>query len=158
VVLLPWFEFIGDLPISRAMNESAWLVAVIQAFHLLALVLFTGALLIVDLRLLGRGLTDRPVAEVARSARPWLAGGFAGLVVTGIPQLMSLAVKEYYSQFFWTKMYFLIAALAFMLTVRRAVVRTSEARVPWWLRGAVAIVSLGLWSGVAISARLIGLF
>ena len=84
-MLLPVFEWVGNLAISKAMNESGWIVATIQAFHLLALAVFAGAVLIVDLRLLGQGLTDQSVAQVARAARPWVRIGFFGMVATGIP-------------------------------------------------------------------------
>lgn len=157
-MLQPVFEWVGGLAISRAMNDAGWIVATIQAFHLLALALFAGAVLVVDLRLLGRGLTEQPVAQVVREARPWVRIGFAGLVVTGIPQLMSLAEKEYYNDYFWLKVYFLAAALAFTLTVRRKVTQMDEAQIgPFW-SGAVGVVSIALWSGVGVSARLIGLF
>ena len=157
-MLQPVFEGVGNLAVSRAWNDSGWVVATIQAFHLLALALFVGAILVVDLRLLGRGLTEQSVAQVVREARPWVRIGFAGLVVTGIPQLMSLAEKEYYNDYFWLKVYFLVAALTFMLTVRRKVTQRDEAQIsPLW-SGAVGIVSIALWSGVGVSARLIGLF
>jgi len=157
-MLQPLFERLARLDVSRAMNESGWVVATIQAFHLLALVLFAGAILIVDLRLLGRGLTDQPVAQVARAARPWVRAGLLGLIATGIPQLMSLAEKEYHSEFFWSKMYLLAAALVFTFTIRRSVTQREDARVGRFAAAAVGLVSITLWTGVAVSARLIGLF
>ena len=157
-MLQPLFEWLGNLAVSRAMNDSGWVVATIQAFHLLALALFAGAILVVDLRLLGRGLKEQSLAQVVREARPWARIGFAGLVITGIPQLMSLAEKEYYSDYFWMKVYFLAAAVTFMLTVRRRVTQMEEARVGRFWSGTVGLVSIALWSGVGVSARLIGLF
>jgi hypothetical protein len=157
-VLQPYFEWLNNLPVSVAINESGWIAAVIQAFHLLALVLFAGGVLVVDLRLLGSGLTQEPVSRVARDSRPWLMWGLIGLTVTGIPQLMSLAEKEYDSEFFWVKMYFLVAALAFTFTVRRKVTQAEEARVGRFWSAVVGLVSIALWTGVVVPARLIGLF
>jgi putative copper export protein len=157
-VLQPYFEWLNNLPVSVAINESGWIAAVIQAFHLLALVLFTGGVLVVDLRLLGSGLTQEPVSRVARDSRPWLTWGLIGLTVTGIPQLMSLAQKEYDSEFFWVKMYFLVAALVFTFTVRRKVTQAEEARVGRFWSAVVGLVSIALWTGVVVPARLIGLF
>jgi hypothetical protein len=158
MMLRPFFEWLNNLPVSMAINEAGWLAAIIQAFHLVALVLFAAGVLVVDLRLLGRGLTEQPLARVARDARPWLMWGFAGLVLTGIPQLMSLAQKEYDSEYFWLKMYFLAAALVFTLTVRRKVTQADEARVGRFWSATVGLVSIGLWTGVVVPARLIGLF
>ncbi len=157
-MLQPYFEWLNNLPVSVAINESGWIAAVIQAFHLLALVLFAGGVLVVDLRLLGSGLTQEPVSRVARDSRPWLMWGLIGLTVTGIPQLMSLAEKEYDSEFFWVKMYFLVAALAFTFTVRRKVTQAEEARVGRFWSAVVGLVSIALWTGVVVPARLIGLF
>ena len=157
-MLLPYFEWLNNLAVSRAINESGWIFALVQAFHLLALALFSAGLLVVDLRLLGRGLTQQPVAKVAREARPWLIWGLVGLLITGIPQLMSLALKEYDSQYFWLKMYVLAGALVFTFTIRRTVTQADEGRVGRVWSSVVGLVSIALWSGVAIPARLIGLF
>ena len=51
---------------------SNWLFPVIESVHLLALALLGGSVLIVDMRLLGLGLTDRAVSEIAREARPFM--------------------------------------------------------------------------------------
>ena len=157
-MLQPYFEWLNNLPVSVAINESGWIAAVIQAFHLLALVLFTGGVLVVDLRLLGSGLRPEPVSRVARDSRPWLMWGLIGLTVTGIPQLMSLAQKGYDSEFFWVKMYFLVAALVFTFTVRRKVTQAEEARVGRFWSAVVGLVSIALWTGVVVPARWIGLF
>jgi hypothetical protein len=139
------------------LRDSTYLIPIDQAVHLVCLSVFSGALLMVDLRLLGTGLTRYPVSTLARQAQPWLVGGLIGLVVTGIPQLMSLAMKEYGSSWFWWKMSFLLAAFVFTFTVRRAVVRAEETRVPGILQAAVGLVSIALWTTVAVSARMIGL-
>ena len=155
--LLPFFEWLEALPLSDAIRSSVWFYAVDQSVHLVALAVFAGAVLIVDLRLLGRGMREQPLAQVARDAQPWLMWAFLGLFVTGIPQLMSTAMKEFYSPFFWFKMEVMLLAVIFTLTIRRKVTRADEARVgPFWGK-VVGLVSIALWSGVAVPARLIGL-
>jgi hypothetical protein len=155
-MLLPVFEWLGRLEVSLALAEASLLTPLIQALHLVALALFMGAVLVVDLRLLGQGLTAQPVASVARGARPWFMWSLAALVATGVPQLMSLAEKEYYSDYFWMKMYLLAAALLFTVTVRAWLTREPGGAESAWAKVA-GLVSILLWSGVAVSARLIGL-
>ena len=156
-MLLPFFEWMEALPISNTIRESVWFYALDQSLHLVALAVFAGAVLVVDLRLMGRGMRQTPLAQVARDAQPWLIWSFLALLVTGIPQLLSTAMKEYYSPFFWFKMDVLLVALIYTFTLRRKVTLTDEARVkPIWAK-AVGLVSIVLWSGVAIPARLIGL-
>ena len=154
-MLQPLFEWISGLAISQAIGESLWIYPLVQAIHLVFLAMLLGALLLVDLRLLGLGFSKQPVSEVARDARPWLVGGLIGMVLTGVPQLMQNAMREYYAQFFWWKMYFLAAALIFTFTIRWKATQGSSA--PGYGK-IVGVVSIALWGGVAISARLIGLF
>jgi hypothetical protein len=68
---------------------------------------------------------------------------------------MQNAMREYFAEFFWWKMYLLAAALIFTVTVRRKVVNAPV--LPSYAK-LVGLVSIALWAGVAVSARLIGLF
>jgi hypothetical protein len=155
-MLLPLFQWLDKLGFTQVLRSVDWYGAMINVAHLLALVVFFGGLLIVDLRLMGKGLTKDPLAQVARDANPWLYGGFLGLLVTGIPQLMLQPVKEYYSDIFWIKMYILAAAIIYTLTVRRMATQADESRLGMW-GTVIGVVSILLWFGVAIPARLIGL-
>ena len=120
-------------------------------------VILFGSLLIVDLRLLGRGMTNQPVAKVARDARPWLIGALICMVLTGIAYGLSVPVKEYYSPFFWLKMRLLLFTLIFTFTLRHKVTMADEARVgPVWGK-VVGLTSIALWTWVAVEGRLIGL-
>ena len=153
-----YFVEIASWPVSRAINESSWIFPLVQAFHLVALGFLTGALLLVDLRLLGRGFSNQPIARVARDARPWLIGSIVAIAVTGIPQFMSLATKEYASPYFRWKMLLMLLALIFTFTVRQRVAYAPEGRFGGGVMKIVALVSMGLWAGVAINGRLIGFF
>jgi hypothetical protein len=123
----------------------------------LALAVIGGAVLLVDVRLLGYGFRNQKVAEVAAAARPWLIGSLLAIVVTGCLMFSSLAADKYYwNAGFWWKMAFLAAAILFTFLVRQ----------PYALRGGsaggtptarvVALVSIGLWLGVAVMGRAIG--
>jgi hypothetical protein len=151
-MLQPFFEWMYGLGVYRS---SIYLGPGINLVHLVAMCTFMGALLMVDLRLLGAGLTGQPVKQVARSAQPWLIGGLIMLTLTGIPAVMTVALEEYASPVFWFKMYVLLAAIIFTFTVRRKVANAEEARVPAVLRKLVALVSIVLWMSVAAGGRLI---
>ena len=136
--------------------HSSWAFAVIESFHLLALSVIGGAVLIVDLRLLGLGLRTQPIADVARDARPWLVGSLIVMLVTGVGLFLSEPMKCYASTAFAVKMTCLALALVFTFTVRMKVTMADEGRVrPAWLK-LVALVSLALWFGVGASGRWIG--
>jgi hypothetical protein len=157
-MLESFFLWLGELPFSKFIGESIWIYPMIQAFHLVFLAILAGAVLIVDLRLLGQGMVRQPVATIARDAGPWLLIGLVGMVATGVPQMMQNASREYYSEFFWQKMYFLAAALIFTYTVKRRVSLAADGAVPAVWSKLVAVVSIVLWGGVVVSGRLIGLF
>jgi uncharacterized membrane protein len=156
-MLMPFFQWMNDWAASTAIRESIWIYPLAQAVHLLFLAMLVGGLLIVDLRLLGTGLTSQPVQKVARDARKWVIVGLVGLIVTGIPQLMSNSMREYSSDFFWMKMYVLPVALVFTFTVRHWVTM-SEKSSESGIGKLVGLLSIALWAGVAIPSRLIGLF
>ena len=129
-----------------------------QALHLVSLGFLAGALLVVDLRLMGGGFAKQPTAVVARDARPWLIGSMIAMVLTGVPQFISLATKEYESPYFRWKMLMLLIALIFTFTIRRRVAYAPEGRFGVGIGKVVALVSIGLWTSVAINGRLIGFF
>ena len=153
----PTFEWMNNLPVSAAIRESIWISPLVNVGHLLALVLLVGALLIVDLKLLGSD-EGTSLDKIARDAEPWFIRGFVLMFLTGVPQLISNALREYYSPFFWTKMLMLVVALIFTFTIRRRVVLSADGAISTGIRKLVGAASIALWAGVAIPARLIGLF
>ena len=156
-MVLEAMEWMGDSRLSLLFGSAVWYSPLIQVAHLVAVAVFAGALLVVDLRLLGTGLTQTPVKTVAEDAQPWLMGGLIALTVTGLPSLFQLAIKQYYSPFWWWKMEMLALGLIFIFTVRRKVLQTDESELGSFWPKIVGLVSLALFLGVTIGARLIGL-
>ena len=156
-MLKPFFDWFQELAFSVMFRQSTWLFAIFDAVHLVALTIFAGAVLLVDLRLLGVGVRDRPIAGIFRDAQPWFIGSSIVLFVTGVSMLMGNGEKYYYSDFFWEKMIAVVIAFTLTFTIRRKVALAGEGRVrPIWLR-ATGLTSIGLWAFVAVWARLIGL-
>ena len=154
--LLPFFQWAEATSLGEMIRNSSWAFAVIESFHLLALAVIGGTVLVVDLRLLGFGLRAQPVAEVAREARPWFIASLIVMLMTGVGLFLSEAMKCYASTAFTVKMTCLAIAIAFTFTVRASVTSADEGRVRSSWRKAVALVSLALWFGVAASGRWIG--
>jgi hypothetical protein len=140
---------------SQAYRESLWLFAVTQALHLVAVSTFVGAILIVDIRLLG-GAVHQSHAGIARSAHRILLWTGPAVLATGIPQFTANALRYYGSPVFGFKMCLLAVALAFTVTVRRRVAVTGGDRYASWVPRAVGAVSLTLWVSATIVSRWIG--
>ena len=142
-------------PLGLAVRDSIWLFPVIESGHLLALSVLGGAVLVVDLRLLGVGLTGKSIDYVWGQARPFFWAALLGMVATGIPLFLSEAVKCYFSDAFWVKMAALGLALVFTFGVRNRLIQGAGV-LTRSQRYAIAASSMALWLLVAAAGRWIG--
>jgi hypothetical protein len=154
--LLPFFQWCYQTQVGEAIRNSTWLFPVIESFHLLGLGLTAGAVLVVDLRLLGVGLSKQPPAQLWAAVQPWLLGSVALMFMSGIPLFLSESIKCYYSAAFWVKMTSLFLVLLFTFTFRRRAMRTGLLADRPLLGRFTALISLCLWFGVAWGGRWIG--
>jgi len=155
--LLPLFQWCENSGLIVAMRKSLWLFPVIEGLHLMGLALIGGAVLMVDLRLLGFGLQRQPTALIARDAERWLLLSLLVMLPTGFLLFMASAVKCYYLPVFWVKMTTLFLALVFTFSIRRRVAMAAETQMNPVRARLVGGVSLALWSTVAIAGRLVGI-
>src|SRR5258708_2708460 len=136
--------------LGTAIKESLWLFPAIEAVHLLALALLGGSLLILDLRLLGVGLTLLPTSAVERGARPWLIAALMTMVISGVLIGISEALKLYDKEAFWVKMAALLAAVIFTFAVKHPQARRDVTGLRAQTLGAASIT---LWLTVALAGR-----
>jgi hypothetical protein len=153
--LLPFFEWCEATRLGQLVRTSVWLFPVIESIHLLGLSALGGTVLVVDLRLLGAGLTRQPIASLAAAVHPWLLASLALIMSTGFLLFMSEAVKCYHNPSFWVKMATLPVALLYTFTVRRRIAE-NPARTTSILTRLAATVSILLWFTVAAAGRWIG--
>ena len=159
----PFAEWSYATRIGTIIHESGWLFAAIESIHLLGLAGMGGAILLVDLRLLGLGLGDEPAGELGREAQRVLITSLVVMLATGALLYLSEATK-FYSDDFWGsaefpfiyKMLFLAIALLFTFTVRRRAVSSPSSSSTF--RRLVGATSILLWLGVAIGGRGIGFY
>jgi hypothetical protein len=149
-------QWIQYHPVLVEMRSSPWLFPVIAVIHLMGLTVIGGSVLLVDLRLLGLGLSRQPVARLARDAERWLLFSLPVMLSTGLLLFMCFATKYYFLTFFWVKMASLLLVLVFTFSVRRNVVMADETRISPVRSKLVALVSLSLWTTVALGGRWIG--
>ncbi|MBO9575349.1 MAG: hypothetical protein J7494_06415 [Sphingobium sp.] len=86
-----------------------------QSIHILAIAILFGSTLMVNLRILGFAGGGHSVEATFRRFMPWMWGGLAILIVTGIVLLVSEPVRNMVNPFFWIKMTTLL--VTFLLTV-----------------------------------------
>jgi len=154
--LLPIFKWFDTSWMGSVVRDSRWVFPAIEAVHIVALALLFGALLMLNLRLLGVTFTNKPVARLARELSPWVFCSLVIILTSGFLLFASEALKAYASVPFQVKMLFLFAAIIYHYTVYRRVTRADEAHRSRAWSAIAAIVSIVLWLGVAIGGRGIG--
>jgi len=154
--LQSFFVWCEHTVIGTTVRESIWMFPIIEVVHLIGLAVLGGAILLVDLRLVGFGLHGVPIASLARSARPFLWASLALTIGSGLLLFLAEALKCYENPAFWLKISLLILALLFAGLVRSRFTQDAGVgplHLGARLSGAVSIV---LWTGVAAAGRGIG--
>jgi hypothetical protein len=154
--LLFLFEWLDTSFLASISKAYGGVFAVVQMFHLLALALLGGMVLVGDLRLLGILLTNVPSEEVVQNTQRWFSRALVVLVLSGIFMSSAVAKKLYYNEMFWAKMAALAVGVVFVYAVRRPLLRYAHATInPWALR-MTAVSSITIWFTVAACGRWIG--
>lgn len=154
-----FFLWMNETPWSVALRESFYVWPILEASHVMTLMLFVGTIIMVDLRLLGLAFRNVPVSELDRKILPLTIIGFALLVVTGLALFYAKPMVYYHSVFFRVKIVLIFAALVNILVFHFRVQRDqhkwdNDAKPPRSARVS-AVLSLTAWILVVIVGRLI---
>lgn len=159
---IPGFtDFVAGMPNVWPISMLQDIYAPFGALHLVGLGLMGGAVLLLNLRLMGTNLTGQTLPDVERSTRPWLIIGLGIVLGTGIIIGMLNSYKLYTSVPFFVKIMSLIAACIFSFGVCNALAK-AEGKASTGVLVAFAIamvfwlIGLGVFQGDAISSA--GLF
>jgi len=152
--LLPIFQWLDGSWLGLWIADSNWLFPAIEAVHIVALTILFGAILLLNLRILGFSMAGKPVTQLARELSSWVFCSLIIILTTGIMLFSSEAMKSYMSVPFQVKMVLLFTAIIFHYTLYGRVTHADEARGAW--SKAAAIISILLWTGVGIAGRGIG--
>ena len=144
---------IQDGQISQALRFSRWGYATANALHILGIALLVGAIVPLNLRLLGLW-PRRPLAEVARVLVPMAGVGAVFTVLTGIA-LFSVRAKRYAEvEFFQAKLLLIATGITSAIVFHMV--------SGWWLgrsgpvqRRVHAAISLACWIGALFCGRYI---
>ncbi len=155
--LLHFFRWLGGTAVASTINDSEWLFPVIESVHITGLAVLIGTIAIVDFRLLGLALPQRPVPQLAAELRPWTFAGIGIMLTTGPLMLSAEPERGYGNPAFAFKMLFLLLALATHFTIHRRI--TTQNRASGVTLGRLAAcLSLALWTGVILGGRAIAFF
>jgi len=155
LALISFFQWCDNTLVSQAIRNSQVAFPIIENFHLFALTVLLGSLVVLARRQFGLVYNTQPISEVASALRPWSRWSLAVMLASGILLFMSEAMKCYGNTSFRVKMLFLFAALLFQFTIYNRTVASEDKVAP--AGGSIAAaVALCLWFGVGLAGRSIG--
>lgn len=133
------------------LRQSRFAYPIVNILHLLGLAALFGAILPLDLRLMGLW-RDAPLAPLARVLRPVAAAGLALAAATGL-LLFSVAAREYAAApLFWGKAGLITLGVANALALGGPRLDAASAT----RRRAAGVASLLLWTGAISAGRWLG--
>ena len=147
-----WLEV--NLPGSAYLRESIYGFSILITIHVVAMCIFLGLIVMMDLRLVGIANLRSRAAEIQARLFPWQMVGFTIIVISGVMLLWAQPLRYYGKTFFWWKMGLMALAGANAGTIH-LITRRSEAA---WDSTAARFsggASLVLWAGVLTFGRLV---
>ena len=154
-------DFVANMPKIWPISLLQDIYAPFGALHLVGLALMGGAVILLNLRLMGAGLKEEPLPIMEKTLRPWFIAGLFIVLFTGIIIGMLNSEKLYNSVPFFVKMTSLLAACIFSFGVTNVVAKADgKVSTPVIIAGGIAfvfwLISLGVLGNDGISAP--GLF
>jgi uncharacterized protein DUF6644 len=152
-------EWLANTRGSIALHESLWAYPIVESVHVLALCLFLGLTVMLDLRLMGVTLRGARVSEVTERLLPWITAGFVLMVASGSLLFYAIPVRTFHNIFFRVKLAMLILAglnvWVFHSTIYRTVAAWDLDTVPPRRARVAGGLSLALWAGIVVAGRMI---
>jgi hypothetical protein len=157
--LLSICQWLDSTRLNAVLRQSNWAFPVLDTIHTLGIVLVAGAIMLVDLRLLGLALRGVPVAQLVGRIVPATLWGFGLMVASGGLLFTSEAVKMYHSPAFRIKLILLalagLNALVFHRTIYRDVANWDAGSVAPARARLAGLLSLIFWIAIIAAGRAI---
>ncbi|MDX1490510.1 MAG: DUF6644 family protein [Pseudohongiellaceae bacterium] len=151
--------FLELLPFSQEVGATAWFPFV-ESIHVLSIVLMLGAILMVDLRILGLSAMPYSAAQLLREFVPWSAVGFVIASVTGVIMFMTRAATHIENPAFQIKLLLLLLGGINIVCFHfreKALLAHDSVAVDIPISAKIhAALSLSIWIGVMVAGRWVG--
>ena len=104
-------HWLGATPFSQEIQARTWLIAMLQGIHILMIGLVFVSMLMIALRVLGRVRNDETVEDVWARFAPFLWGGLAVMIGTGLLLIIGEPERQAHALSFWIKMALVVIAV-----------------------------------------------
>ena len=142
---------------SQWIQTTSWVIPLLQSIHIVMIgVVFISSLMI-TLRVLGRMRADEPFSAVWQRFAPWMWGGLAVMVFTGVLLIIGEPPREFGALSFWIKMALVLVAVL-MTVFLGSLLKSAPHDAATPLRGAArptAWVLVVLWIAIIFLGRAI---
>ncbi|MBV8730913.1 MAG: hypothetical protein JO336_13995 [Acidobacteriia bacterium] len=147
----PYFEWCGNTWLGTTVRDTVWAFPLIETFHLLALAVLLGTVLIVNLRVFGLGKQYLSASQLARQLEPWMLVSIGVLIATGIPMAFSEPMKCFESYSFPIKMSLIVVGVISQFTIQRRWIMANTATTG--KAKLAAILSIFIWTAVGAAGK-----
>jgi len=153
------WSWIDSREISMAIG-GGWLFPLFESVHVLAVAIFLGSILMLDLRMMEFVGKSQPIRQMLQELTPWSWGAFLASMFTGIGMFVTQSSMYVENPAFLVKMALLLLAGINMAAFHRWLMPSTlpsntPRQMPIAVRGAGA-VSFLLWLAITLSGRWIG--
>jgi len=147
------------LPIAGQVGATAWF-PFMESIHVLSITFLLGAILMVDLRVLGVAARIYSIERMAKELVPWSAWAFLVANLTGVAMFITRASTHANNPAFQIKMVLLLLAglniAYFHLRALPAILRLQGENTAPLLARISAAASLFLWCAIMLAGRWVG--
>jgi hypothetical protein len=147
------------LPLAMHIGGTWWF-PLLESLHVVSITLVVGAILMLDLRLIGVAARANAVTDLVRELVPWALAAFVVALITGLGLFITRASAHMNNPAFQWKLVLMALAAINMALFHFRVYRdvwqwNTAAAIPMQAKIA-GITSLLLWAGVMLSGRWVG--
>jgi hypothetical protein len=151
-----WLEY---LPLAGHIGATWWF-PLMESLHVLSITMMLGAILMVDLRVLGFAASRYTVLQVSNELVPWAAIAFIFATFTGLAMFITRASVHIVNPAFQIKLLLIFLAginiAVFHFQTLRSVTTWNTTQMAPSSARLAAGLSLILWCGVMLAGRWVG--
>ena len=156
--IYPFFKWADETWLHNFVADSKWMFPAIEGVHIVALALLFGAVIVLNLRLLGIMQRQRPAADLCRELEPWIFSSLVIILTTGVMLFFSEATRSFHSGPFRLKIVLLVSAIVFHYGVSKRIANREDAQPHPLVDKPAAVLGILLWISVGFAGRAIGFF
>lgn len=157
--MLEFADWLASTSLSETVVSNLWMIPAIQSVHIIAIGFLVGALLMLDMRILGVLAKDQTITQVNNRYAPWIWGAIVVLAFSGCLLIVGEPRRELLSFSFWAKMTLLVIGIAIVIAFQFHL-KANEAKWNDTLAAApltkfFAILSICIWVAIIFLGRFI---